>query len=130
MASERLSFELPCGTPEDEGEDVLDAMQRELLEETGYASEEWHALGSSTANTARQNNRVHAFLALDAHQGRRPEARSGRDDPHPRRFPWDKFVADLAEERLEIPGLHLAALWQLKTFAKKTRDPRLLALDL
>ncbi|MEA2850962.1 MAG: hypothetical protein QOE02_981, partial [Rhodospirillaceae bacterium] len=65
---ERLSFELPCGTPEDEGEDVLEAMQRELLEETGYASEEWHSLGSSTANTARQNNRVHAFLALDAHK--------------------------------------------------------------
>ena len=65
---ERLSVELPCGTPEDEGEDMLEAMQRELLEETGYGSEEWHSLGSSTANTARQNNRVHAFLALDAHK--------------------------------------------------------------
>ena len=62
----RLSIELPCGTPDHDGEDLLAAMQRELLEETGYAADEWHALGSSTANTARQNNRVHAFLALDA----------------------------------------------------------------
>jgi hypothetical protein len=52
---ERLSVELPCGTPDDDSEDVLDAMKRELLEETGYASQEWHLLGSSTANTARQN---------------------------------------------------------------------------
>jgi len=126
---EKLSFELPCGTPEDEGEDVLEAMQRELLEETGYASEEWHSLGSSTANTARQNNRVHSFLALDAH----PVSAQKLDPGEMIRthvIPWGKFVVDLAEGRLEIPGLHLAALWQLGTFAKKTRDPRLLALDL
>ena len=126
---ERSSFELPCGTPDDEGEDLLEAMQRELLEETGYGSEEWHSLGSSTANTARQNNRVHAFLALDAHKVSDQKLDPG-EMIHTHVVPWDKFVADLADERLEIPGLHLAALWQLRTFARKTRDPRLLALDL
>ena len=45
-------------------------------------------------------------------------------------IPWEKFVADLADGRLEIPGLHLAALWQLRTFARKANDPRLLALGL
>ena len=34
---ERPSFELPCGTPDDESEDVLEAMQRELLEETDWS---------------------------------------------------------------------------------------------
>jgi ADP-ribose pyrophosphatase len=125
----RLSFELPCGAPEDEGEDVLAAMKRELLEETGFAAQEWHALGSSTANTARQNNRVHAFLALDARR-----VSDQRLDPgeviRAHLVPWPKFVADLAEGRLEIPGLQLAALWQLRTFAKKTGDPRLRALGL
>ena len=48
----------------------------------------------------------------------------------PHIIPWQKFVDDIADGRLEIPGLHLAALWQLKVFAKKTRDPRLQALDL
>jgi 8-oxo-dGTP pyrophosphatase MutT (NUDIX family) len=126
---QRFSMELPCGTPDDDSEDVLAATQRELLEETGYAAEEWHALGSSTANTARQNNRVHAFLALDA----RKVADQALDPGEMIRthlVPWDRFLADLAEGRLEIPGLHLAALWQLKVFAKRTRDPRLLALDL
>ena len=126
---ERLSVELPCGTPDDEHEDVLAAMKRELLEETGYASQEWHALGSSTANTARQNNRVHAFLAFDA----RKVADQALDPGEVIRthlLPWRKFLADLADGRLEIPGLHLAALWQLRVFARQTRDPRLLALGL
>jgi ADP-ribose pyrophosphatase len=126
---ERLSVELPCGTPDDEHEDVLGAMKRELLEETGYAAQEWHALGSSTANTARQNNRVHSFLALDARK-----VADQKPDPGEviRAFvvPWQRFLADLAEARLEIPGLHLSALWQLRVFARASRDPRLLALDL
>ena len=86
-------------------------------------------VGSSTANTARQNNRVHAFLALDARR-----VSDQRLDPgeviRAHLVPWAKFVADLAEGRLEIPGLQLAALWQLRTFAKKTGDPRLRALGL
>jgi 8-oxo-dGTP pyrophosphatase MutT (NUDIX family) len=124
---QRLSFELPCGAPDEEGEDVLAAMKRELLEETGYASEEWHALGSSSANTARQNNRVHSFLALDARQVSDQKLDPG-EVIRAHAIPWQKFVADLDEGRLEIPGLHLAALWQLRVFARKTRDPRLLAL--
>ena len=115
---ERPSFELPCGTPDDEGEDVLEAMQRELLEETGYGSEEWHSLGSSTANTARQNNRVHAFLALDAHKVSDQKLDPG-EMIRTHVVAWDKFVADLAEGRLEIPGLHLAALWQLSDLRQK-----------
>ena len=86
-----------------------------------------HALGSTTANTARQNNRVHAFLALDA----RKIADQALDEGEiivTHLLPWAQFVDDLAEGRLEIPGLHIAALWQLRTFAKRTRDRRLLAL--
>ena len=126
---ERNSFELPCGTPDHEGESVLEATKRELREETGYASEEWHALGSSAANTARQNNRVHAFLALDARKLAEPELDAG-EVISTHLVPWERFLADLADGRLEIPGLHLAALWQLRVFARRTRDPRLLALGL
>ena len=126
---ERNSFELPCGTPDHEGESVLEATKRELREETGYAADEWHPLGSSTANTARQNNRVHAFLALDARKVAEPEFDAG-EIISTHLVPWERFLGDLADGRLEIPGLHLAALWQLKVFAKQTRDPRLLALGL
>ena len=126
---ERLSIELPCGTPDDDSEDVLDAMKRELLEETGYAAQEWHRLGSSTANTARQKNRVHSFLALDARQVAEPKTDPG-EVIRSHLVPWQQFLVDLADGRLEIPGLHLAALWQLRVFARASRDARLLALDL
>ena len=83
---------------------------------------------AAAANTARQNNRVHAFLALDARKVSDPSSTPARSCDAP---------AALAEVRrrsrrgrLEIPGLHMAVLWQLRTFARKTRDPRLLALDL
>jgi 8-oxo-dGTP pyrophosphatase MutT (NUDIX family) len=125
----RNSFELPCGTPDEESEGVLAATQRELLEETGYAADEWHALGSATANTARQNNRVHAFLALDARKVAEQALDAG-EMIRTHLLPWQQFVDDLAAGRLEIPGLHIAALWQLRTFARKTGDPRLQALGL
>jgi 8-oxo-dGTP pyrophosphatase MutT (NUDIX family) len=124
----RSSFELPCGAP-DEGEDVLAAMKRELLEETGYAGRQWQTLGSSTANTARQNNRVHAFLALDIAKVAGQSLDPG-EIIRTHLLPWRQFVDDLAEGRLEIPGLHIAALWQLRTFARRSRDHRLLALGL
>ena len=126
---EGLSIEFPCGTPDKPGEDLLGATQRELLEETGYASDEWYSLGSSNANTARQSNRVHAFLALDA----RKVAEQALDPGEMIRahvVPWDRFLADLSDGRIEIPGLHLAALWQLRVFARRSQDPRLLALGL
>jgi 8-oxo-dGTP pyrophosphatase MutT (NUDIX family) len=104
-------------------------LKRELLEETGYAADEWHVLGSSAANTARQNNRVHSFLALDARRVADQTLDAG-EVIRAHALPWQQFQHDLAEGQLEIPGLHIAALWQLRTFAKKTGDPRLLALDL
>jgi 8-oxo-dGTP pyrophosphatase MutT (NUDIX family) len=57
------SLEVPggvCGP----GESPLDAAKRELLEETGHASESWTRLGSCAPNPAIQDNRCHFFLAL------------------------------------------------------------------
>ncbi|MDR2696956.1 MAG: NUDIX hydrolase [Holophagales bacterium] len=61
---DRASLEVPGGVC-DQGENPLDAAKRELLEETGYASDNWVSLGSCAPNPAIQNNRCHFFLALD-----------------------------------------------------------------
>lgn len=124
----RNSIELPCGAPEP-GENVMAAMKRELREETGYAAEEWIALGSATANTARQNNSVHAFLALGARRVAEPTPDPG-EIIHTHVMPWRDFLDRLANGTIELPGLHLGALWQLRTHARKSRDRRLLALSL
>jgi len=61
-AADSVGYELPGGTT-DAGEDLLKAMQRELLEETGCTAENWRHFTAPFANPARQNNRIHCFLA-------------------------------------------------------------------
>ncbi|MDR2561258.1 MAG: NUDIX hydrolase [Holophagales bacterium] len=60
---DRASLEVPGGVC-DPGEDPLTAAKRELLEETGHASNNWISLGSCSPNPAIQTNRCHFFLAL------------------------------------------------------------------
>lgn len=48
------------------GEDPLDAAKREVLEETGYQSPEWTALGSYAVDGNRGAGTAHLFLAQNA----------------------------------------------------------------
>lgn len=57
-----VSWELPAGVT-DPGESMLEAAQRELLEETGYSGGEWTPLMTLSPNPAIQNNLSHSFLA-------------------------------------------------------------------
>lgn len=68
-------LELPSGYV-DRGETRRQAAQRELREETGYASTTLIFLGTFTAAPDRINNRVDAFFAADARRlpGHKPEA--------------------------------------------------------
>jgi ADP-ribose pyrophosphatase len=62
--SEEIILEIPGGMV-DEDEDVETAAKRELLEETGYSSDEFVFLGVSHPNPAIQNNRLFHYLALN-----------------------------------------------------------------
>jgi ADP-ribose pyrophosphatase len=75
----RLSWQVPGGYLED-GEDPIAAARRELLEETGYASEDWKHLGSFVIDANRRVNTGHFFLAQKAQRKRDPE------DPDQERF--------------------------------------------
>lgn len=61
----RLSYDIPAGYL-DAGEEPLACARRELLEETGYAADEWQHLSSVVLDTNRGPARAHLFLARGA----------------------------------------------------------------
>jgi len=62
--AEEIVLEIPGGMV-DTVELPEAAARRELLEETGFSSDEFVFLGKSRPNPALQNNWIHHFLALD-----------------------------------------------------------------
>ena len=60
-----MLLEIPGGVIED-GEDPLDGIKRELLEETGYSSSNFIEVGRMYPNPAFQANSHYCFLALEA----------------------------------------------------------------
>jgi len=59
---ERVALMLPAGALHN-GEDALAAAKRELLEETGYTSDDWNSLGKFTANANYGCGTMHLFTA-------------------------------------------------------------------
>ena len=59
-----VTLETPGGMV-DPGEQSLDSAKRELLEETGFASDEWSYLGAVEPNPAFHNHLCHHWLASD-----------------------------------------------------------------
>ncbi len=60
-----VMWEIPGGVVED-GEDPIEGVKRELLEETGYTSSRIVPLGKLYPNPALQTNTMYCYLALDA----------------------------------------------------------------
>ena len=56
-------WSLPAGYLDDDDPSPMEAAQRELAEETGYAGGGWTHLGSFVVNLNRWHNRYHYYLA-------------------------------------------------------------------
>ncbi|MFS0518723.1 NUDIX hydrolase [Nostoc sp. UIC 10607] len=62
---QKIVLELPSGAVEVEDSSPIAATKRELLEETGYTSDNFLETGILSPNPANHNNLTHCFLATD-----------------------------------------------------------------
>lgn len=58
-------LEIPGGTFDANKESPLEAAKRELLEETGYATDKWEEVGELYDYPTKDTNKIHIFLARD-----------------------------------------------------------------
>lgn len=61
-------IEIPAGTFEEGETDGLAVAKRELLEETGYVSNDWHYLGETVESSAKMTNYMHIYAAFHCHE--------------------------------------------------------------
>jgi 8-oxo-dGTP pyrophosphatase MutT (NUDIX family) len=118
---------LPGGAVERQDADPCEAVQRELLEETGYGGGQFFELGRSYANPAKQNNLVWSFLALDvtlSHEQRLDEAE------HIEIIHQDfaSFSRQVWAGELPFQAMHLATLGFATQFILQSNLPQLSAL--
>ena len=86
------TIEIPGGMI-DPGETPLEAAKRELLEETGYVSDDWISLGAVVPNPAIQSNRCETFLARSAKKVKEPT------------FDTTEDIATYTAPLSDVPGL-------------------------
>ena len=106
---QEVLWEIPGGVVED-GEDPLEGVKRELLEETGYTASEFIQVGKLYPNPALQTNSMYCFLALDVEKTGEQNLDDGEDiEVH--LVPLDELFA--MTKRGEFShALQVAALFQ------------------
>lgn len=104
-----LSLEVPAGGSD--GEDLLEAARRELLEETGLEADRWEQVGSMAALNGICRAPEHVFLArgLRASSSADGDARAEEGIATVRRLPWAE-VLDLVRDGTITDGESVAAL--------------------
>ena len=123
----RIVLEIPAGHI-DAGEAPEAAGRRELLEETGYAGDSWHDLGSLLTGASRLTSQFRSFLALDVRKVAEPRPDEA-ENIRVCEVPWDEFVGGFRKRPL-MDASQMASFLLLFLCAASSDNPRISGLRL
>jgi ADP-ribose pyrophosphatase len=105
----QVMLEIPAGIMDEADESPMWAAQRELLEETGYTSDQFVEVGRVYPNPATHNNLTYSFLALDAELVGQQNL-DETEEIEVSLISFDEFIS-LAKEGGLPQALHVSALF-------------------
>jgi 8-oxo-dGTP pyrophosphatase MutT (NUDIX family) len=115
---QEVVLELPCGCVEDNGESELEAAKRELLEETGYTSQNFFQTSIIYPNPANHNNKTYCFLATDLEKVSDISLDEG-EDIETVLMPLDDFVKMFENNKFQ-QALHISCIYYGLQYLKKS----------
>lgn len=114
---EDVMLEVPGGMVDPDESDPMDAARREMLEETGYESQELFRLGHVTPNPAFLNNRCYSYVAFGTRFVSPPQF-DGAEDIKVEEVPLDTIPALITSGRI-THSLVINAFYFLEQFRRE-----------
>lgn len=105
----QVVLELPSGVVEQSDGDPLVTVRRELLEETGYASDSFQLTGKLSANPATHSNLTHCYLATECRKVAEPRL-DEIEDLEVVLVPLDR-LGELARSGALLQSLHVGSIF-------------------
>jgi ADP-ribose pyrophosphatase len=123
----RLGF--PSGGVESDETDFLGAIKREILEESGYTSENWFPISSIEINPGIQNNKLHSFLACNAVATSQQDLEA-TEDIETEIMSFVELLGKVRTGSLSLQSLYIIPIWAAVSFILKGEEKALEPLRL
>lgn len=108
-ALEQTNYEIPGGCVDDTDPSLQAAIERELVEETGYRFEKFEYLGKTSSNPSTNNNWMHIYLATGGKLVQQQEL-DHNEEIEVCLFTIDEVKQMLRENQI-IQSMHVTALF-------------------